>query len=492
MANSNFEAYSGLNGIADGWNAFASPEAIGQYEVVSNPVSEGSRAQKISVSDMPKAKQGMNIWQDTNVRGGSKYEISGRVKLENMVNMQMSIVIHYFDSNNQLVGQYGMDYKQNTMDWVKLSGILNVPTNATTARIHFHMSSTGEHGKGTAYVDGTALVLGESVNELFNPGFEKSVKTNGVADGWNAFVSPEAVGQYEVVLNPVSEGSRAQKISVSDMPKAKQGMNIWQDTNVRGGSKYEISGRVKLENMVNMQMSIVIHYFDSNNQLVGQYGMEYKQNTMDWVKLSGILNVPTNATTARIHFHMNSTGEHGKGTAYVDGTALVLGERVNELFNPGFEKSVKTNGVADGWNIFVSPEVVGQYEVVSNPVSEGSRAQKINVSDMPKAKQGMNIWQDTNVRGGSKYEISGRVKLENMVNMQMSIVIHYFDSNNQLVGQYGMEYKQNTMDWVKLSGILNVPTNATTARIHFHMNSTGEHGKGTAYVDDTALVLVGI
>ncbi|WP_039832944.1 hypothetical protein, partial [Paenibacillus sonchi] len=99
--------------------------------------------------------------------------------------------------------------------------------------------------------------------------------------------------------NPVSEGSRAQKISVSDMPKAKQGMNIWQDTNVRGGSKYEISGRVKLENMVNMQMSIVIHYFDSNNQLVGQYGMEYKQNTMDWVKLSGILNVPTNATTAR-------------------------------------------------------------------------------------------------------------------------------------------------------------------------------------------------
>uniref|UniRef100_UPI0005852CB5 RHS repeat domain-containing protein n=1 Tax=Paenibacillus sonchi TaxID=373687 RepID=UPI0005852CB5 len=43
LANSNFEAYSGLNGIADGWNAFASPEAIGQYEVVSNPVSEGSR-----------------------------------------------------------------------------------------------------------------------------------------------------------------------------------------------------------------------------------------------------------------------------------------------------------------------------------------------------------------------------------------------------------------------------------------------------------------
>ncbi|KWX85595.1 hypothetical protein AMQ83_23840 [Paenibacillus riograndensis] len=91
----------------------------------------------------------------------------------------------------------------------------------------------------------------------------------------------------------------------------------------------------------------------------------------------------------------------------------------------------------------------------------------------------------------SIYEISGRVKLENMVNMQMSIVIHYFDPNNQLVGQYGMDYKQNTMDWVKLSGILNVPTNATTARIHFHMNSTGEHGKGTAYVDDTALVFVG-
>ncbi|OKP89739.1 hypothetical protein [Paenibacillus sp. P32E] len=323
LANSNFEAYSGLNGIADGWNKSVSQGVSGGYEVVTSPITQGNRAQKITAVSLPNTGDGMNVWKDVPTSGNTLYRIKGRLKLENMVNTQLSIIILFYDKNNQMVGgQTPVEYSQNTMDWATFSGNFTTPINAVTSRLHIHLHATSNNAKATVYADGISIELGEVANLLFNGEFKGNYKPDGTADGWNRYVGQGINGEYKVINSQQTPNRMLQQIKAIMIPNKGDGMNVWQDISTSGGKLFNLTGYLQLEDMLNSKLSVIVYFYDKNNDLIGgQAPTEFSQSTSR-ISFSGNFTTPANTTTMRVHFHLYATANNARGTVYVDSISL--------------------------------------------------------------------------------------------------------------------------------------------------------------------------
>lgn len=324
LANSNFEAYSGWDGIADGWNKSVSQGVNGSYEIVTSPISQGKRAQKITAASMPYTGDGMNIWKDVSTVGNTIYHVKGRLKLENMVNAKLSVIILFYDKNNQMVGgQTPVEYSQNTMDWVTFSGNFTTPTNAVSSRIHIHLYAAANNAQATVYTDGLSIALGEATNLLFNGEFEGNYKTDGTADGWNIYVGQGITGEYKVINSLQTQNRTVQQIKAALISSKGEGMNVWQDFSIGGGKQFNIIGNLRLEDMLNSKLSVIVYFYDKKNELIGgQTPVEYSQDTPNRISFSGNFTTPSSAVTARLHFHLFAAASNAKGTAYIDSVSI--------------------------------------------------------------------------------------------------------------------------------------------------------------------------
>ncbi|WP_019909767.1 carbohydrate binding domain-containing protein [Paenibacillus sp. HW567] len=324
LSNSGFENYSGSENTADGWDKYMAPGVRGAYEILTAEAVEGRQAQKLTVTSFPNAGDGANVSQVMLIKGNESYNVKGMLKLANMKNAKFSVIVFFYDANNQLIGgQTPVEYTQNIADWATFSGNVTSPANAASARVHLHLSATASNAQGTVYLDGVTATLQKDSNLVFNGGFESDKRHDGGADGWDKYMAPEVSGAYEIITGAAVEGRQAQKLAVTSFPNAGDGANVSQVMLIKDNESYNVKGMLKLANMKNAKFSVIVFFYDANNQLIGgQTPVEYTQNIADWATFSGNVTSPANAVSARIHLHLSATASNAQGTVYLDNISV--------------------------------------------------------------------------------------------------------------------------------------------------------------------------
>ncbi|WP_341278965.1 carbohydrate binding domain-containing protein [Paenibacillus sp. FSL H8-0537] len=214
LSNSGFENYSGSENAADGWDRYMASGVTGTYEIITAGVAEGRQAQKLTVTSFPNTGDGANVSQVMFMKGNQSYNVKGMLKLSNMKDAKFSVIAFFYDENNQLIeGQTPVENRQNTADWATFSGNITAPANATSARVHFHLSATASNAQGTVYLDGVTATLQEEANQVFNDGFESNKRADRGADGWDRYKASGVTGTYGIITAGVVERRQAQKLA---------------------------------------------------------------------------------------------------------------------------------------------------------------------------------------------------------------------------------------------------------------------------------------
>ncbi|NGQ97126.1 S8 family serine peptidase, partial [Brevibacillus sp. SYP-B805] len=153
LSNAGFEAYTGNDGVADGWEKETEPGATDQLEVVSSPTYSGNQAQKVTGSQIPSGKAIM-IYQEIEVEPNKPFLVSGQFNIEALENATVQLVVDYLDSQSQTVGSSVKEYAQTTSgQYVLIENQGMVPANAVRAKVSLVLRAIGDGGSGTFYID---------------------------------------------------------------------------------------------------------------------------------------------------------------------------------------------------------------------------------------------------------------------------------------------------------------------------------------------------
>jgi len=480
LMNSGFEIYTGKNGVADSWGNWESAGVKANYHVVTSPVSSGKHAQQMITLNMPKSGVS-NFFQDVTVTGGKLYTISSQMEITKLTKAKVIVSVQYFDKNNNLIGEETpFEYSGNT-NWLSINEQVKSVTNAVRARLHFNILAVEDNASGTVTVDSVMFQKGELTNLLINPGFETNTRTSGVADGWGNWESAGVKANYRVVTSPVSSGKHAQQMIISNIPK--DGMHtFFQDVAVTGGQPYTLSSQIAIANLSKAKVQIFMHYFDVNNNFIGnEIPFEYSGNT-DWLSINEQVRPVAKTVRARVHFNIVAIDNNASGTVTVDSVTFQKGEQSNLLINSGFEMNTRTSGVADGWGNWESAGVKANYRVVNSQVSSGKQAQQMVISNIP--KDGMHtFFQDVAVTGGQPYSLSSQIAIANLSKAKVQIFMHYFDVNNNFIGnETPFEYSGNT-GWLSINEQVRPVAKTVRARLHFNVLAVDNNASGIVKVD---------
>ncbi|KEQ25453.1 carbohydrate binding domain-containing protein [Paenibacillus tyrfis] len=263
----------------------------------------------------------MHIFQDTMVKSGTTFSLSGRLRISELMNAKASVFVYFYDAAYNLLGSENIaEYKANT-DYTSLVGSFTTPAGTTQARVHIRLDALAKGGGGTLHADSFAIKKESAANLLINGGYEESTGIIGVADNWNAYADPGINPAYQVVTWPVSAGQRAQKLAASNIPSG--GLHIFQDTMVKSGTTYSLSGRLRINDLMNAKASVFVYFYDAAYNLLGSENIaEYKAN-MDYTSLIGSFKTPAGTTQARVHIRLDALAKGGGGTLYVDEVSMI-------------------------------------------------------------------------------------------------------------------------------------------------------------------------
>lgn len=199
-----------------------------------------------------------------------------------------------------------------------------------------------------------------------------------------------------------------------------------------------------------------------------------------WLTFTGELTPPTGAAIARIHFHLQESGENGYGTVYLDALKMIQGTATDLFNNSSFQDIHARESTAAGWSVWKSEGSEGNVYRADEGPKPGQSSQIIYARKMPGG--GINFYQDVPIVPGIRYELSADVKTEELNHSSLSFALHYFDPNYKLVGADTPVHVNTSMDWTRLQGQFIPPPNATLVRVHFHLSEIGTNGKGKVYI----------
>jgi len=480
LMNSGFEIYTGKNGVADSWGDWKSAGGTANYQVVTSPVSSGKQAQQMNMINMPK-DGAANFFQDISVSDVELYTVSSQITIANVNKAKLIVNMHYFDNNNSFIGsETAFEYGGN-VSWLSINEQVRPVAKTVRARLHFNIVALENDASASLTVDSVTFQKGKQNNLLFNPGFETNTRTSGIADGWGNWESAGVPANYRVVASPVSSGKQAQQIALSNI--SKNGINtFFQDVAVTGGQPYTLSAQIATANLSKSKVQVVMHYFDVNNNFIGnETPFEYSGN-MGWLSINEQVRPVAKSVRARVHFNIVAVDNNASGIVTVDSVTFQKEEQSNLIINPGFETNTRTSGVADGWGNWESAGVIANYRVVTSPVYSGKHAQQMITSYMPKGGT-HTFFQDVAVTGGQPYTLSSQIAIANLDKEKFQVVMHYFDINNNLIGyETPYEYSDNTR-WRSVQVQVQPPAHTVWARVHFNLLALEDKASGTVTVD---------
>ncbi|MBQ4900933.1 fibronectin type III domain-containing protein [Paenibacillus sp. Marseille-P2973] len=190
LTNSDFEYYSGNNGVADHWEVFTTDVGLSpDYKIISSAFS-GKQAQMIStnVSDGNSA----GISQTISVQGGRPYILGGYYHVINLLDATAQLKVEFYNSINQLVGSQEEDLENYNQSYEHISVRGNVPVDANKAKIIISIHGLSMGGIGVIEADSMNFDYPKPVNLIAGGLYVTyALRNDGMVWGWGTHSSAD-------------------------------------------------------------------------------------------------------------------------------------------------------------------------------------------------------------------------------------------------------------------------------------------------------------
>ncbi|MCD9024489.1 fibronectin type III domain-containing protein, partial [Cohnella silvisoli] len=391
LPNGGFETYTGSSGAADGWSRNGS-----DWSVVTTPVAEGTRAQRIGLSGL-NVDNWVSLYRSFPVSPGKSFVLDGQFNASALNNAKVQLNLTFMDANGNYITEYNRELFTTTDGYVTLKIADIMPANAVEAEVNLRLKPTANNGTGTMYVDGLRF-------RYFTPTIPGNLHVTG-----------------------------AENTSV-DLD--------WDDSTQNSGA--------------------VTYTVYKNGTL-----MDTTANT----------NYTVTGLTKATSYTMTVVASDAAGneSEAAEVTATTAGG--NMLPNGGFETYTGSSGAADGWNTDGS-----DWSVVTTPVMEGTRAQRIGLSGLGGGHY-IELYRDVAVTAGKSFALDGQFNAAAMNHAKVQLNISFYNANDNYITEQKKELLGTTDGYVPLKTVGTVPANAVSARIGIRIYATEDNGTATLYAD---------
>lgn len=473
IKNSGFEINTNGSSIADNWVS----HGIGSFEVTSSLVSGGSKAQKVSISNLP-MNHFSGVSQTLSVKPGQPYNMNGRFYIESISNAKVQLYADFFNAGDFVDSKIYELPSQSTGQFVTLGGNGSVPKGATSVVIYALIRSGSDVNSGTFITDNISFQYTNDSNLIANSDYENFSNTLANSDDWEYTSSFNP--SFSSVAYPSLSGARAQKMKVSSLP-VNGYAGILQKIKVDPGKSFQASGALLIESLSNAKAQIYIDFMSSSGNYTGMTILEYAKPTNGiYMTLSDAGQIPKDTTYAVIYVIIRGTGNNGSGSMYVDSLNFHYTNEAN-LFNNGNFEAPGSNGLGSGWLPSYGNDN-HTYRLVSE--SYGNTVQQIDASNI-KANDYVGISQMLKVVPAKKYTMSGRLKVDRISNAKVQLYADFFTGSGAFIEASIVELPATTQGgYITISNTGSVPSNADYARIYAIIRATNGGGAASIYIDD--------
>ncbi|MEK4516720.1 RHS repeat domain-containing protein [Paenibacillus sp. FSL H8-0122] len=459
IKNSGFEINTIGSSIADNWVS----HGIGSFEVTSSLVSGGSKAQKVSISNLP-MNHFAGVSQTLSVKPGQPYNMNGRFYIESISNAKVQLYADFFNAGAFVDSKIYELPSQATGQFVTLGGNGSVPKGATSVVIYALIRSGSDVNSGTFITDNISFQYTNDSNLIANSDYENFSNTLANSDDWDYTSSFNP--SFSSVAYPSLSGARAQKMKVSSLP-VNGYAGILQKIKVDPGKSFQASGALIIESLSNAKAQIYIDFMSSSGNYTGTTILEYAKPTNGiYMTLSDAGQIPKDTTYAVIYVIIRGTGNNGSGSMYVDSLNFHYTNEAN-LFNNGNFEATGSNGLGSGWL-----------------PSYGNTVQQIDASNI-KDNDYVGISQMLKVVPAKKYTMSGRLKVDRISNAKVQLYADFFTGSGAFIEANIVELPATTQGgYITISNTGSVPSNADYARIYAIIRATNGGGAASINIDD--------
>lgn len=473
VKNSGFEVITNGSSIADNWVS----HGVGSFEVTSSKVSGGSKAQKVSMSNLP-TNQFAGVSQTLSVKSGQPYNMNGRFYIESISNAKVQLYADFFNAGAFVDCKIFELPNQATGQFVTLGGTGSVPEGATSVVIYALIRSSSDVNSGAFITDNISFQYTNDTNLIVNSDYENFSNTLANSDDWDYTTSYNPT--FSSVAYPSLSGARAQKIKVSSLPVIGYA-GILQKIKVDPGKSFQASGALLIESLSNAKAQIYIDFMSSSSNYTGTTILEYAKPTNGtYMTLSDSGQIPKDTTYAVIYVIIRGTGNNGSGSMYVDSLNFHYTKEAN-LFNNGNFEAPGSNGLGSGWLPSYGNDN-HTYRLVSE--SYGNTVQQIDASNI-KANEYVGISQMLKVVPAKKYTMSGRLKVDRISNARVQLYADFFTGSGAFIDANIVELPATTQGgYITISNTGTIPSNADYARVYAIIRATSGGGTASIYVDD--------
>ncbi|NHN28246.1 fibronectin type III domain-containing protein [Paenibacillus agricola] len=210
LVNGGFEAYTGSNGVADNWIAYKDSGTTMVTEVVSNPVYEGLKAQKITGSSLGDGNPA-TVFQQVTVGSSVYYHASAQYQVHNLLGGVVRLSIQYYDAGNSLLDSHIHEQTTDTVGYVlmEMNGV--TPGETAYARVFASLRGTSTNGSGTLYADSIYFAPGQGGDTqapTVPAGIAASTLTNeSMLLAWTSSTDNVGVSEYGIYTNGILLGT---------------------------------------------------------------------------------------------------------------------------------------------------------------------------------------------------------------------------------------------------------------------------------------------
>ncbi|WP_159888642.1 hypothetical protein [Paenibacillus puerhi] len=475
LVNSDFESYTGTNGIANGWEIENWQANASSFEVQAIP--EGSGIQKVSGSGIG-ANGYVSVNQTVLMEANKPYTVRSQIKVESLSNAKVQMYVDFIGSTG-VIGVNVTDQLVSTRGYLTLTNSGETPAGTIAAKVYLLIRSTGAGGAGVVYVDSLQLEYGHSSNQLLNPYFKKYTGTNGIANGWEIENWQANASSFEV--QATQGGSRIQKISGSGIG-ANGYVSVNQTVLMEANKPYTVRSQIKVESLSNAKVQMYVDFIGSTG-VIGVNVTDQLVPTRGYLTLTNSGETPAGTIAAKVYLLIRSTGAEGAGVVYVDSLQLEYGHSSNLLINPYFKNYTGNNGIANGWEIENWQANASSFDVQATP--EGSGIQKVSGSGIG-ANGYVSVNQTVLMEANKPYTVRSQIKVESLSNAKVQMYVDFIGSTG-VIGVNVTDQLAPTGGYLTLTNSGETPAGTIAAKVYLLIRSTGAEGAGVLYINSAQL-----
>ncbi|AZS15946.1 fibronectin type III domain-containing protein [Paenibacillus lutimineralis] len=182
LTNSDFELYSGNNGVADHWEIYGNGNGNAIYDI-SNSSYSGKQSQRISASGISSGSS-IGLSQTIAIQGRRSYILGGYYRVIDLFGATAQLKIEFYNSSSVLVGSEFQEINEPNQGYEHITIRGNVPVNAVKAKVIIAIHSITS-GSGRIEVDNTNFEYPQSVNLIAGGRYVTyGLRNDGKVWGW--------------------------------------------------------------------------------------------------------------------------------------------------------------------------------------------------------------------------------------------------------------------------------------------------------------------